>query len=298
MKLICSFCDRRTRSCYGNALPVLAGRIYCDRWRCRFMRWLREPEAFNGWTVLVYGFMAVSMLMCGCGPPEPTVETNGHRPSPTPAIRHIAPKPLPVMATPTPAPRKTSLSIQEERWRAAKIRPQFQISVDKAVMLYERTRARYEAVERMHSQGVPAPVIFGLHMRESDNSFNRHLHEGSSLLARTKFVPKGRPLPPSQPPFTWEVSANDALYSADHMEGNWSDVTWAMNKIESYNGQGYRKLGIPSPYLFAGTTIYGPPNGKYVSDGRFSSTAVDQQNGVCAVLLRMRERGIKLKFDQ
>jgi lysozyme family protein len=239
--------------------------------------------------------------LSGCQPPPDTQD--GLKPSPTPAVRHVAPRQLPPIATPTPAPHKTSLvsntnlSLQEERWRTMRIRPQFAIAADKAVMLYLRTKGRYEKVQNMRSNGVPAPVLFTIHMRESDNSFSRHLHEGSSLQNRTRYVPKGRPLPPAKPPFTWESSAEDAVYSADHLEGSWDDVTWSLNKIETYNGIGYRTLGVPSPYLFSGTTVYNPPAGKYVSDGRFSKTAVDQQLGVCAVLIRMKERGVKLKFD-
>src|SRR5207248_7241598 len=82
--------------------------------------------------------------------------------------------------------------LQANRWYSAKIKPSWDIALNKAIMLYLRTKDRYEAVEKMRSDGVPAPVIFGLHMRESDNSFKCHLHEGSSLLHRTRYIPKGR----------------------------------------------------------------------------------------------------------
>lgn len=188
-----------------------------------------------------------------------------------------------------------AVGLQADRWYAAKIKPVWRDSINKAVMLYERTQERYKAVERKRSDGVPAPIIFCLHMRESDNSFRAHLHEGSSLQHRTRYVPKGRLPAPKEPPYVWEVSAEDAVYVADKLQGPWQDLKWSIDRIEGYNGLGYRKLGVPSPYLWSGTDIY--KSGKYVSDGRFNRDAVDQQLGVIAVLKRMKERGIKIAFD-
>jgi lysozyme family protein len=187
-----------------------------------------------------------------------------------------------------------AVGLQADRWYAAKIKPVWRDSINKAVMLYERTQERYKTVERKRSDGVPAPIIFCLHMRESDNSFRAHLHEGSSLQHRTRYVPKGRLPAPKEPPYQWEVSAEDAVYVADKLQGQWKDLKWSIDRIESYNGLGYRKLGVPSPYLWSGTDIY--KSGKYVSDGRFNRDAVDQQLGIVAVLKRMKERGIEIAF--
>lgn len=200
--------------------------------------------------------------------------------------------PAPV-AMPAP-PSTVATVIQSHRWNAAIVKASCEISVNKAVMLYLRTRQRYEAVERMRSDGVPAPVIFGLHYRESDNSFSCHLHEGSSLLHRTRYVPRGRLPSPKEPPYQWETSAEDAIYICDKLQGPWSSIDWSLDRIEGYNGLGYRKRGLPSPYLFAGTSIY--QAGKFVSDGHFSATAVDQQLGVVAILKRMKEKNIKIEF--
>lgn len=235
-----------------------------------------------------------TLLVTAACQPQPTVETNGHKPSPTPAVRHVAPRPLPPLPIQAPTPRHTGLSLQEERWRTARIRPQFAISVDKAVMLYLRTKGRYEAVERMHAQGVPAPVLFGLLMRECDNSFKCHPHNGDSLLARTHNVPRGR-LPNSNPPYTFEASAADAYYVCDKLFGPWDTVTYATNTCIRFNGVGYTRLGINSPYWYSGTQWY--ERGKFTSDGHYSASAVDQQIGILPLLKRMQERGIKLRFD-
>jgi lysozyme family protein len=64
----------------------------------------------------------------------------------------------------------------------------------------------------------------------------------------------------------------------------------ASNRFEGYNGFGYHHHGVPSPYLFGGSTIYGPPedgSGKYVSDGKFDSHTVDTQLGTLTLLKRL-----------
>lgn len=219
-----------------------------------------------------------------------------------PPVKHVEakPQPTPTLVETVKAAVKKSPSIQRSQWEAIKITPQFEIAVNKAVMLYQRTAQRYIVVAKIRADGVPAPVIFCLHYRESDNDFTAHLHEGSSLSHRTRYVPKGRLLPPKEPPYLWEISAEDALYACDknlcdRMQGNWSDLAWAFNKMELYNGAGYRKRGINSPYLYSGTQFY--TSGKFVSDGHYSATAKDKQLGCLAILKRMQEKGINISFD-
>jgi len=47
---------------------------------------------------------------------------------------------------------------------------------------------------------------------------------------------------------------------------------------ESYNGLGYYNKGLVSPYVYSGTNVY--TKGKYVVDGKFSSSTIDGQPGV------------------
>lgn len=182
---------------------------------------------------------------------------------------------------------------QDARWRAASLRPASLLQLDKAVALYQRTAGRYQAVEAMRPDGVPAAVIFCLHYRESSNSFADHLHEGSPLTHRTRYVPKGR-IPGVEPPYTWEQSAQDAIYVCDRLQGDWSRLDVDLYRMEAYNGLGYRRIGIPSPYLWSGTSIY--TRGKYTGDGRFDPLAVDAQMGCAAILKRMAERGLPLPW--
>jgi lysozyme family protein len=184
-------------------------------------------------------------------------------------------------------------TFQEQRWQRAEIRPKWAKRIDAAVDRYLRTHARYQTIEKMRKPGVPARVIFVLHGRESTWSFAKHLHEGSSLKRRTRWVPKGRPKRGS-PPFTFEESAEDALYLLKDMENwEWGNLHSMLQNIETYNGLGYQKYhkDVPSPYLWSGTTVY--TRGKYVSDGKFSKLAVDGQIGCAAILKRMRERGVR-----
>lgn len=139
---------------------------------------------------------------------------------------------------------------------------------------------RYEAVaEALNMPWQPIAVI---HYRESGMSFNRHQHNGDPLTARTVHVPAGRPIK-GTPPFLWEESAIDALT----MKGFDKVTDWSigpmLDLLEKYNGLGYRKKGLPSPYIWSYSQNY--HKGKYVADGKFDPEAVDQQCGV-AVLLK------------
>lgn len=117
---------------------------------------------------------------------------------------------------------------------------------------------------------MPWYIVGIIHSMESSLDFTRHLHNGDPLSDRTTHEPAGRPVK-GIPPFLWEESAIDAL----QMRGldkvsDWS-VSHTLLEIEGYNGFGYSRHGVQSPYLWAGSNYYGtPPNiGKYVADGTF-----------------------------
>ena len=184
-------------------------------------------------------------------------------------------------------------------WKSAEINGSKVFRIDKTISMYLENKARYVAIERMRAGGVPSAIIFSLHGRESTWSFKKHLHEGSLLTDRTKWVPKGRPkAPPSNGSvYTFEESSEDALYKLKDLESiNWKDCNTALYNIEKYNGLGYLKYrSIHSPYLWAGTNHY--TKGKYVADGKYSSTATDKQLGTCAILKRMSDIGIAIGFN-
>ena len=126
-----------------------------------------------------------------------------------------------------------------------------------SVIAYARqmtaNKARYESVlaavkKQFPASSIPWQFIACVHYMEAGLSFNRHLHNGDKLTARTVQVPKGRPIS-GQPPFTFEFSATDALvYQGLHKETNWG-IPNMLYKLEAYNGFGYRQYhNINSPY--------------------------------------------------
>lgn len=178
--------------------------------------------------------------------------------------------------------------LQITRWREARVSPNRQREVELIVDRIVRNAERYRAVSSRTA--VPWHVIAGLHNMESSLNFTRHLHEGSSLRWRTRDVPKGRPKPPANPPFTWEFSALDALTYDRMGEKKWSDLGKSLSACEGYNGWGYAKYhpATPTPYLYGGTAAARP--GKYVSDGVWSSTAWSSQIGIAALWKELERR--------
>lgn len=126
---------------------------------------------------------------------------------------------------------------------------------------------------------VPWDVIACIHSLESDLSLTRHLHNGDPIFNRTVNAPAGRPLK-GKPPFTWTDSCIDAL-SMIPKPDLWN-LDWKLYFLESYNGFGYRKQGINSPYLWSMTNLY--EKGKYVADGCYDPDYISQQIGAVALL--------------
>ena len=177
---------------------------------------------------------------------------------------------------PSPAP-----SGNAGRWKVAKVRPEKRREVERAAARVGAARSRYLAVERRTA--VPWHVVGSLHQMECSGSFRHHLHEGSPLAGPTRYVPKGRPPGWNPVTMTWEDSAVDAL-AYDHMgTKDWRTPGSSLDACEAYNGLGYRRRGLPSPYLWAYTTQEVP--GRYIADGVWSSTAMAGQPGVAAVWL-------------
>jgi len=150
-----------------------------------------------------------------------------------------------------------------------------------------RQKAQYLAVEAR--PGVPWFVIAALHSRESDANFATYLGNGEPLDRKTALVPKGR-----GPFASWEAGAVDAL-ALDGLDQvkEWSPER-ACFEIEKFNGFGYRKRGVCSPYLWSFSNHYA--RGKYVADGHFSSTRVDEQCGAVPILKAIMELDSSARF--
>jgi lysozyme family protein len=159
--------------------------------------------------------------------------------------------------------------------------------VDTIVDKIIANKVLYEKV----SNKVNAPWYFiaAIHNMESSLRLDRHLHNGDRLTARTTHVPAGRPAN-GIPPFTWEVSAADALAlrKIDRV-ANWN-LERTLYELEGYNGWGYRKhhQHVKSPYLWSFSNHY--TRGKYIADGTWSDTAVSRQIGAAVLIKRLEQR--------
>lgn len=138
---------------------------------------------------------------------------------------------------------------------------------------------QYQKVE--DATGVPWFVVASIHHMESGLDFSTHLHNGDPLTKRTYHVPAGRPKAGS-PPFAWYESAIDALGGEGaHKHKAWP-LGYCLSFLETYNGLGYRKRGLPTPYLWSYTDQY--VKGRYVADGKFDPNSVSKQIGCVAVI--------------
>jgi lysozyme family protein len=159
------------------------------------------------------------------------------------------------------------------------------------------TALALEKQERYATVGSPLKVpwffIAAIHNLEASCNFRAHLHNGDFPLSqRTRQVPAGRPavwLPPSD----WASSATDAL----KLLGFANQTDWSLERtlyrLEAYNGFGYRRQKVPSPYLWCMSNHYSA--GKYVADGKWSATAKSRQLGA-AVLIRSLVDGGHVKL--
>lgn len=153
-----------------------------------------------------------------------------------------------------------------------------------ALKLLEHKKRYMKVAEKTD---VPWEFIAVIHNMESSRSFSKHLHNGDSLNMRTIHVPKGRPL--SNPPFTWEESAIDAILFKKLNKIDWTEITSWLFQLERYNGWGYRKYhsDVNSPYLWSKSNHY--TAGKYVKDGKWSPTAVSKQCGAAVILKLLKD---------
>ena len=144
-----------------------------------------------------------------------------------------------------------------------------------------KSKPKYEKVAS--ELGVPWHFIGVIHGLEASFNFRAHLHNGDfPLTQRTRQVPAGRPIV-WMPPSDWASSAKDAirLLGFAH-QSDWS-LARTLHRLEAYNGFGYRRQGVPTPYLWSYSTHY--DRGKFVADGSWSATARSRQCGA-AVLIK------------
>lgn len=173
------------------------------------------------------------------------------------------------------------------RWDRAKLTrgPEF-IPVAKRLVA---AKQRYYTVSL--KTGIPWTFIAVTHQRESSQNWSRSLAQGDPWNDVSTHVPAGRG------PFrSWEDAAFDALVNCSPKASrntDWS-IGGTLTLLEQYNGLGYSKRGLPSPYIWSGSDQY--ERGKYVADGVFDANAVDKQLGCAGLILAMRDLDPTITF--
>lgn len=142
-----------------------------------------------------------------------------------------------------------------------------------------RHKSEYMLVQ--DKTGVPWFLVGAIHNLEASCDFTTYLHNGDPLGRPTTHVPRGIMFGKDQ----WHLAAIDAL----RREGMTRQTVWHLEHIlywsERYNGMGYARRGVNSPYVWSMTRAYS--KGKYTGDGVYDPNAVSKQVGVAAVLTRL-----------
>lgn len=173
----------------------------------------------------------------------------------------------------------------ESLYRTCQILPQWLNAVELVMDKILKNKDRYVKVQE--ATNVPWYIVGIIHGLECGFDFSTHLHNGDPLTMKTIHVPKGRPRG-GRAPYKWEESAKDALLGRKTPEV-W-DIPNTLFFLEGYNGWGYRKTDINSPYLWSFTNHY--DKGKFVQDGVYNPNARSKQCGAVAILRRLEERGL------
>ncbi len=179
----------------------------------------------------------------------------------------------------------------QQRWESMHILPSRinEISNIAKRLTASAAKARYQQIEK--ATNVPWFIIAVIHERESTQNFTRQLAQGDPLSQVSTHVPKGRgpffnhPNDPAGHDAFYR-GALDALIDCPPYASKWADWSpgGSLTLLVEYNGLGYENRGIPSPYIWAGSDQYS--HGKYIADGVFDASVVDEQIG-CAPIIKV-----------
>lgn len=148
---------------------------------------------------------------------------------------------------------------------------------------YAANQGRYQAVA--NETNMPPELVAALHWREASGNFGKYLHQGDPLGKPAVHVPRDIPVFGKN---EWEKAAAHALKMKKMckeelgLDKDTKDKAKMAAYSERYNGMGYNNKGVTSPYVYSGMDNYSA--GKYVSDGHFSASTVDQQLGVVTLV--------------
>ena len=184
----------------------------------------------------------------------------------------------------------------ENNWARLQIRPECLPDAQRQAQRLLQGQGIYQNVQRR--TGVPWWFVGLCHYRESDFNFDTYLGNGQPLGMRTTIVPKGRG------PFSGADAFLDGAIDALRLEGFVGATDWSIARVlyrlEGFNGYGYHARGVNSPYLYGGSTCYGPPQargGKFIADHVFDPTIVDTQLGTAVILKSLMALDPSITFE-
>ncbi|WP_426410142.1 peptidoglycan-binding protein [Bradyrhizobium ganzhouense] len=181
----------------------------------------------------------------------------------------------------------------ERNWANIEIRPARLAEANAVARKAINGKTTYQQVERL--TGVPWHFVALCHYRESNFDFDTYLGNGESLKRVTCLVPKGRG------PFASFVDgAVDALRIENFVGTQDWGIARTLFRLECFNGLGYHAKGVNSPYLYGGSTLYGPTEakaGKFVADHVFDPSHVDSQLGTAVILHAMMSQDSSITLD-
>jgi lysozyme family protein len=204
-------------------------------------------------------------------------------------IKQALEKFLPVLPSNTgnaPSLPVSADEYEKDFWQA-KLRPDVVATLDKIVERIIGAKDRFEVVARQTH--CPWYIIAVLSHREGNLSFAVYLGNGDPWKLVTTHAPAGR-----GPFSSWEDGAVDAIkfFQLDGTDN--LPLGQLLQRMEGFNGFGYRVYGIFSPYLWSSTDLY--TKGKYISERNFDPNVIDAQIGIVGLLRRMHELG-KIELD-
>jgi lysozyme family protein len=135
--------------------------------------------------------------------------------------------------------------------------------------------------------GVPWKIIAAAHMREASGDFSKQILNGQPWNRKTTWVPKG------YGPWSSWIESTKTAFEIKDLPSKWT-IDNTLYFAERFNGMGYRlasKASIVgfSPYVWAFTQHY--KGGYYVSDGKFSASAVAKGVGFAVILKELGFQG-------
>ncbi|MGX1168109.1 peptidoglycan-binding protein [Bradyrhizobium sp. NC92] len=181
----------------------------------------------------------------------------------------------------------------ERNWAGLEIRPGRLAEANAIARKALNGKATYQQIERL--TGVPWYFTALCHYRESNFDFDTYLGNGETLHRTTTIVPKGR-----GPFATFVDGAVDAFRIENFIGARDWGIARMLFRLEAFNGFGYHSKGVNSPYLYGGSTLYGPPEaraGKFVRDHVFDPGHVDAQLGTAVILHAMMALDSSIALD-